>query len=146
MGGGGDGEGAGGLGVGAGGGGVGLGLGGGGVRAQRTMQTMLFWLQLTTQSVVSGPFAMHPKAHPNICVKHPIMHASIPFTSFNSAAVVVLTCDDDDDGVAPPAARTSAKPAMARRRRMSTQLARPAILAVAGCVCAVVNVCGGSLG
>ena len=72
----------GGLGVGDGGVGVGgLGPGGEGVRPQRIMQTMLFWLQLMTQSGRSGPLPMHPKTQLITVVKHPIMHCIIPSSS-----------------------------------------------------------------
>lgn len=56
----------------------GLGPGGEGVMAQRIMQTMLFWLQLMTQSGRSGPLAMHPNAQFITVVMHPIMQLNSP--------------------------------------------------------------------
>ena len=76
--------GAGGLGpggLGPGGDGLGPGGDGDGERAQRIMQTTLFWSQLTMQSGRSGPLPMHPSAHENTCVKHPIKHPIMLFTS-----------------------------------------------------------------
>ena len=76
------------MGAGGAGGVGGLGLGGEGVRPQWIMQTMLFWLQLMTQSGRSGPLPMHPNAQLITDVKHPNMHCIIPFRSGSASSAI----------------------------------------------------------